>query len=298
MSKLRDNLWVNKYRPKSIKDLILPFNIRKPLTKFLREKEIPHLLLAGPPGCGKTSYARIIFKTLDCSKLYMNASNERGIDVMRNKIIPFCASQSINKWKIIFMDEADQLTKDAQELLRSPIELYSSKSRFIFACNNKYKLTDAIISRCQEFNFPALKVKKILNICRNILEQEEINYNIDDLLILIEDYEPDIRKIIHHLQLNCEDGKFTYETAGLVRDDIIELIMKKDMQNIRQAVEQGIDTTETIKTIFYDLENYIDDFNKLGEISVVVAEYLYREFSIPDKNINFIGMCFDIINRL
>jgi replication factor C small subunit len=212
--KMLNDLWVERYRPQKIEDLILQDNVRAELTKFIQEKSIPHLLLLGGAGVGKTTIAKILLRELDCDKLELNASSERGIDIIRNKVTNFAVMHSMKKWKIVFMDEMDLLTFDAQAALRNIFETYSDYVRFICTGNYGNKIIPAIKSRCQCLEFEHLDKKSVVKLLKSILEKEQVSYDADDFLTLVEDCYPDIRSMINKLQLNTVNRQFQYQRSA------------------------------------------------------------------------------------
>lgn len=293
----KNDLFVEKYRPKSFDDLVLEPLTKEILNKFVIEKSIPQLLLVGSVGCGKTTIAKILVDLLDCDCLLLNASDERGIDVIREKIKRFAMMSSFKKWKIVFMDEADSLTLDAQFSLRNILETYSEQTRFIFTANYGNKIIEPIQSRCQVIEFKHLHRKDIRILLERILKGEGIKYDIDSLLFLIDKYYPDIRSMINNIQLYTIDGEWNTKGLDTFRgqERIIELIKKGDLQSIR---ELDVEYTEAYRYIFSNVEQLTNDYQKKVDISLLLAEFLYKDTFIADKSINFAAAMLSIIEAL
>ena len=192
-------LWVEKYRPQKLEDYVGNEVIKNKIADYIKESSIQNLLFYGVAGTGKTTLAKLITKNIDCDLLYLNASDERGIDTIREKIQPFAASMGFNDIKIVILDEADYLTPQAQATLRHTIEACSSTTRFILTCNYLERIISPLQSRCQTFEITPPSKQEVNYKCQNILTKEKILFydnNIDDV---INTHYPDIRKIINTL---------------------------------------------------------------------------------------------------
>jgi len=225
MSFIENNLWVEKYRPRNINDLVINDMDMDILKKVISKREPVNFLFYGPAGTGKTTTARIIIDKLLNDKdnaIILNGSQERGIDILRNKLTKFLSSVpfSDDKYKIVFIDEADYLSRDFLAALRHFIEKYTDIGRFIFTCNYLYKIPDPIQSRFQLIEMKPLEDDYIKNYCINILKNENIEYNEDDINLLINLYKPDIRTIIQNLQKYSINNK-------LILPDFNKLITKE-----------------------------------------------------------------------
>jgi len=289
----KNNLWVEKYRPSSLNDLVLDPLHKDIIHKFLKEGNIPHLLLSGGVGTGKTTIAKILINTLDCDSLILNASSERGIDVVRNKIQMFASMSSFKKWKIVFMDEADLLTPESFFALRNIMETYSQNTRFILTANYINRIIEPIRSRCQIMEFKALPKEFINKKLSDILAKEKIEYDNADLDILIETYYPDIRSMINSLQMNTIGNRWKIQNVGF-RDNekVLAYLKVGDITSIRKM---ELDFVEMYKYLFDKAEAI--SLNDALSISLIIAEYLYRDTFIADKELNFVACLYAMAEK-
>ena len=213
-------LWVEKYRPKTIEDCILPDRLKKPFQEYVEKQEIPNLMLTGSAGVGKTTVAKAMCDEIGINHLYINASENRGIDMLRTTIRGYASTVSLTGGKkVIILDEADYMTPDAQAAMRGAIEEFAKNCTFIFTCNFKSKLIDALHSRCSVIDF-ALKngekakmATQFLKRMENVLTQESITYDKAVLAKIIEKYFPDYRRTLNELQRYSSSGVLD---AGIV----------------------------------------------------------------------------------
>jgi len=291
-------LWIEKYRPRKLDNVIMSDEYRKRFKEFIATGEIPHLLLHGAVGSGKTSIAKILLQELDATILEMNASDERGLDVIRNKIKSFVSSQSFNKWKVVFLDEADALTADAQFALRNMMETFSKKSRFILTANYVEKIIEPIQSRCTMFEFSALPKKDIVHIAKHIMEEESIVVqDIESLVVLVEDSYPDVRKVINMAQYSSVDGIFIYESHIGLYAEIMGLLKVKDLKQIRERLSKSLNYTGLYRFLF-DNAIELGAKDKTGQVLLTIAEYMYRDSTVADREINFAACCLNIMSYI
>jgi replication factor C small subunit len=291
-------LWVEKHRPRELDQLVLEKQVRETLDKWIAAGEIPHALLVGITGSGKTTIARILIDKLDCAVLQLNASDDRGIDVVRGRIKNFLQASSTYKWKIVFLDEADQLTPDAQGALRNIMERFSSRSRFLLTANYEDKLVEAIKSRCQILYFRPIEQKLVVRKLKELLDHEKIEYEFTDLVQIVTDAYPDIRAAINHAQKCVLNGRLTYEAVRNVAFEILELVKEGKLRDIRVMIAQT-------KPEFADLYRMLFDacsgrFEKIpspiqqsgtGQALLAIAEYAYRDAIVVDREIQFAACC-------
>lgn len=293
----KNDLWVERYRPQQIEDLVLQDNVRAELTKFIKEKSIPHLLLLGGAGVGKTTIAKILLKALDCDTLELNASSERGIDVIRNKVTSFAMMHSMKQWKIVFLDEMDYLTFDAQAALRNVFETYSQYVRFICTGNYPNKIIPAIKSRCQCLEFDHLEKKSVIKLLMGIMEKENVKYDPDDFLILVEDHYPDIRSMVNTLQLDSVNGQFQYRRSASLKDMavLMDCIKRGALTEIRKM---NMDYAEAYKHLFDRIDDLTNDYDKKIKMSLVVADHFRDEAFCADREINFAACSIRVMETL
>lgn len=291
-----EGIWVEKYRPQTLNDIILPERTREIICGFV--DEIPNLLFVGTPGTGKTSLARIIVNdVLKCNYLYINASDESGIDTIRHKVTNFSQTKSFDgKVKVVILDEADGLTGQSQAALRNTMESFSKYTRFILTANYKHKIIPALQSRCQFLDIkPTLEdgVKRVYN----ILKQEGIE--IDDtqkkkFVELVKANFPDLRKTINEIQKNCLSGVLSITSVSVdntLLAKIFTSIQERDVLSLRKHLIENENTFYgDYDALMRDYLNYlyqqpIDDHKK-KEMIAIIADHLFKSSLILDKEIN------------
>ena len=201
------SLLVEKYRPINLENYVGNEHIKKSIKQYLGQNDIQNLIFYGPAGTGKTTLAKLIVKNLDCEHLYINASDERGIETIRDKVSGFASSASFKPLKVVILDEADFLTIQAQASLRNVIETFSRTTRFILTCNYVERIIDPLQSRCQTLKIvPPSKVDVVRHL-QKITEKENIKYQtVNDLAIIVNQFYPDLRKCLNTIQLSTQDN--------------------------------------------------------------------------------------------
>ena len=294
-----DSLWIEKYRPRTIEDLVLSAENRVIIDKFVEQNDIPQLLFIGSAGIGKTSLAKIITQhILKCQYLYINASDENGIETIRSKVTNFSKTKSYDgSTKVIVLDEVDGLTLDAQRCLRNTMEEYSEFSRFILTANYNHKVIPALQSRCQSLDLvPPLEL--FIGRCFHVLECENVDVSdVDraDIKLLCRDSYPDLRRAINEIQLRVVDGKITHRNTTNTDDfvnNIYKLVTAGKTLKLRKLIIENEskfngDYQSLLKTLF----DHIHDVNIDSDIKrkqlIVVAEHIYRSAFVADQEINF-----------
>ena len=287
-------LWVEKYRPQILKDYVGNEVIKNKIADYLKQGSIQNLLFHGVAGTGKTTLAKLIAKNLNCDLLYLNASDERGIDTIREKIIPFASSMSFNDVKIVILDEADYLTPQAQATLRNTIESCSKTTRFILTCNYLERIISPLKSRCQTFEITPPSKQEVNNKCQEILTKEKTLFydnNIDDV---INTHYPDIRKIINTIQGSIVGGQVKIDDNSLkntqLGDQIVDALEKKlKLSVIRQMLaDSGAREFDGLFKVLYD--NVSKYTNREGEAILIIAKYQYEYTFVLEKEICIAAM--------
>lgn len=304
MSAGEEFIWYEKHRPRALEAMSMPPQYRKSFADFIASGEIPHLLLFGPQGSGKTTLGFILMDSIPCTRLVLNASSgDRGIETMKTKVKQFASSKTLDgRPKIIFMDEADGITGDAQNALKNTIEAYSKTCRFIFTCNEIDKIIAPIRSRCMLFEFTAFPVDQVTNMAEGILQTENIEYSQEDVGKIVAQHYPDIRSIVNNLQLCSMDGVLDPESVSKNTVDpekILDAIAEGQVGKIRTMLV-GITTFSYIYRYLFDTLLVIEDITSEEKIQLshVLAEALYRDAIVVNREINFIDCCINIMGVL
>ncbi len=295
---MRDNfLWVESYRPKTIKDCILPAGLKKKLQDIVDAGEIPNHIFSGLPGCGKTTSARAIGEELKMDTLFINASLEGNIDTLRTKIKQFASTISLQGGrKLLILDEADGLNvQSTQPALRPFIEEYSKNAAFIMTANNPNKLLAALDSRCPviDFRFPKAERPKLavqfMNRMKTILTKEKIKFDDESLGIIITKYFPDFRKIVGNLQTLCISGKLdpTAVSPEINLSELVKAMKVKDLGKMQKwLVDQGEgDSSRLFRNLYDALKDHMIP-GSIPQAIVTLGQYQYWDAFAADKEIN------------
>ena len=289
------SLWVEKYRPGTLDDIILSSGNKDIFSAYKDSETIPNLLFCGNAGIGKTSLAKIIVKdVLSCQYLYINASDESGIDTIRTKVTNFSRVMSLDgKIKIIILDECDGLTQDAQRALRNVMEEYSDHTRFILTANYKHRVIPALQSRCQSFDLTP-PLDSYIDRVENIAAEEGID--IPDPVafkVITKAYYPDLRKAINELQKNTATGEFLSEKRdSKFAETLVKIIKTGIVSKARRSIIENEDQfsgdyANLMRDIFNEVESSSDiSPDKKREALVTIAEYMYRSAFVLDQEIN------------
>ena len=288
------NLWVEKYRPQTLEEYVGNEVIKDKISDYLNQGSIQNLLLHGVSGTGKTTLAKLITNNLNCDLLYINASDERGIDTIRDKIIPFASSMSFNDVKIVILDEADYITPQAQATLRNVIESCSKTTRFILTCNYLERIISPLQSRCQTFEITPPSKTEVNNKCVKIIINEDLNIT-DDLKSIIDTHYPDIRKIINTLQGSVVNGVIKIDDTSLKNTQlggliVDALIRKAKLSEIRQIIaDSGSREFDDLFKYIYDKSSTLFG-DREGEAILIIAKYQYEYTFVLEKEICIAAM--------
>ena len=307
---MSDFIWVEKYRPKTIDDCILPENIKKTFREFLNKGEIPNMLLAGPPGVGKTTVAKALCNELGVDYYVINGSDEgRFLDTVRTNAKNFASTVSLSsdaKHKIIIIDEADNTTSDVQLLLRASIEEFSKNCRFIFTCNYKNKIIEPLHSRCAVIEF-SIKGKEKQEIAAAffqrlnfILDEERCEADKKVLVELINKHFPDWRRILNECQRYSVGGKIDSGIlaafSDVAIDELIKNLKEKNFSEVRKWVNSNMDNDITVllRRIYDNLYTSLVP-STIPAAVLVLAKYQYQAAFVADQEINMLACLTEIM---
>lgn len=294
-------LWVEKYRPQTLDEYVGNETIKNKIADYLKQGSIQNLLFHGVAGTGKTTLAKLIAKNLNCDLLYINASDERGIDTIRDKIIPFASSMSFKDVKIVILDEADYITPQAQATLRNTIESCSKTTRFIFTCNYLERIISPLQSRCQTFEITPPSKEVVTDLACSIMIAEGVPVRVWEVVSVIDTHYPDIRKIINTIQGSIVDGEVKIDNnslkntqlGGLVVD---ALIRKAKLSEIRQILaDSGAREFDDLFKYIYDKSSALFG-DKEGEAILIIAKYQYEYTFVLEKEICVAAMLNKLLN--
>jgi replication factor C small subunit len=285
-------LWIEKYRSETLEQYIGNDAIKTRIADCIANNDIPHFIFAGSAGTGKTTLAKLIVKNIQCDYLYINASDENGIDTIRDKVKGFASTASFQPIKIVILDEADFLTQPAQAALRNLIEEYSAYTRFILTCNYVERLIEPLQSRCELHMLkPPTKGAVAKHLCLNVLDIENVTYDMKDVAQIINMFYPDVRSILKTLQQFSKNGKLVVDA---IDDDwtkqLVQILIKRDKNawyQVRQLVADAqVDDFQTAYRYMFD---HLTEFSygNDAQLSVILDDFIWRAGVVPDKEINF-----------
>ena len=297
-------LWVERYRPQDLSTYVGNEHLKSKVERFLDDGNIPHLLLYGRAGGGKTTLAKIIVNNTECDYLYINASDERNIDLVRDKLKTFASSVGFKPMKVVILDEADYLNvNSAQPALRNLMETFSAHCRFILTCNYVEKIIDPIQSRCQTYKIVPPSKKEVAVHAKTILEKENISFDLDDLALVVTAGYPDLRKVINELQRMSINGKLSVDKDGMIHNEFklqfLDAIRNgESIGTIRKMVADSNFTeyTELYRLLYDEVESF--GVEKMPEIIADISKGSYQDVLVVDKEINFIATVSNILGRI
>ena len=288
------SLWVEKYRPTDLSTYVGNEHLKEKVKVYLESEDVPHLLLFGKAGTGKTTLAKIVVNNIDCDYMYINASDENKVDDVRNKIKTFASSVGFKSLKVIILDECDYLTPNAQAALRNLMETFSKHCRFILTCNYVERIIDPIQSRCQPYKIVPPSRKEVAQQMVNILDTEGSVYKLDDIALLVNAGYPDIRRVINSAQRQVVDGKLKVDVNSVIQSDykiklLESLTPTSKINDIRQLLADNsvTDYSELYRLLYDEIDTYSN--GKVAECILAIAEGQYQDVQVVDKEINFIS---------
>ena len=305
MAKRLHTILNEKYRPDTLEGYICKEDTKQKFDEFIKQQDIPHLLFAGKPGAGKTTIAKILVNNIDCDYLYITATDERSIDVMRDKVGAFAAAGSFKPLKIVILDEATHILQAGQVILLNMMETYSLTTRFILTGNYPERLIDPLRSRCQEFDLAPPSKKVIAQHISVILDKENIEYEIPDLVAIVNKYFPDFRKIINNCQKYTIDGVLKLDTMSNTDDNYKDTLLAelkkpsvKSFNNIRQIIANtDLEDFDDVYKFLYSKLNEYSNGNE-GIVICYLEEYMYHATFRLDKEINIMACIAKILETI
>ena len=305
---MQEFLWVEKYRPNTIDDCILPLQLKKDFEEILKQGELQNLLLTGTAGTGKTTVAKALCKQLDLDYLLINGSEESGIDTLRNKIKQFASTVSLQGgYKVVILDEADYLNpQSTQPALRGFIEEFSANCRFILTCNFKNRVIEPLHSRCSviEFNIPKKEAERLCSVMMarlmHILDAEGIKYEAPVLAELIMKHVPDWRRVINELQRysvsGVIDSGILVQLSDTSLNDLMIFLKEKNFKQMRKWVADNMDSEPAAlyRKVYDNMYDYVDS-SSIPQLVLILADYQYKNAFVADHELNTVACLTEVM---
>jgi DNA polymerase III delta prime subunit len=304
----KDNtLWVEKYRPSKLEDYVGNEHLKNKVEGYLESGDVPHLLLYGKAGTGKTTLAKLIVNSIECDYMVINASDENNVDTVRNKVKNFASSMGFKPMKMIILDEFDYMTPNAQAILRNLMETFSKHCRFILTCNYVEKIIDPIQSRCQTFQIIPPTKKDVAIQISKILKAENIEFDVKDLVPIIDTAYPGIRKVINTCQMNCSKGVLKVDVQNLLENDykikVVDILKSNDdkrnkYMKVRQTIidSRVMDFTDLFTLLYDKVDEYAGD--NTANVILLLGDGVTKSAQAIDKEIIAAATLIQIINAL
>ena len=299
-----NTLWVEKYRPNTLDTYIGNEQLKDKVKHYLDSGDLPHLLLFGKAGTGKTTLAKLLVNNIDCDYLYINASDENNVETVRSKVKNFASTMGFKDYKVIILDECDYITPNAQAALRNLMETFSKHCRFILTCNFVERIIDPIQSRCQSFQVIPPNKNDVAKHLHNILTQEEVSYEREDLGVLVNSGYPDIRRVINGAQRQSIGGKLSIDKQSIVENDykmkLLEILKTQDKKNAFKNIRQLMADSKVtdFADLFRLLYDEVDSYGKghVADCILIVGKYQLSDSQVVDKEINAMSMIIELLS--
>lgn len=306
MESVKHSLWVEKYRPTKLDNYIGNDHLKSKVSVYLESGDIPHLLLFGRAGTGKTTLAKLLVNNIDCDYLYINASDENSVDVVREKVKNFASTLGFKDMKVIILDECDYITPNAQAALRNLMETFSKNCRFILTCNYVERIIDPIQSRCQSFQIIPPDRKQVAQHLANILGNESIEFDLPDIVTIVNSGYPDIRRVINGSQRQVVNGKLVIDENTITQSDyktkVLEILTTQDKKNAFQNIRQLLADSKVtdFSDLFRLMFDTVDDWGKghIAECILILSKYQQSDAVVVDKEINVMAMFVELIGSI
>ena len=303
MNEIKHSLWVEKYRPATMETYIGNEHLKSKVSIYLESGDLPHLLLYGKAGTGKTTLAKLLVNNIDCDYLYINASDENSVEVVRDKVKNFASTLGFQELKVIILDECDYITPNAQAALRNLMETFSKHCRFILTCNYVERIIDPIQSRCQSFQIIPPDRKQIAQHLSNILDNENVKYELDNIVTIVNGGYPDIRRVINSSQRQVVNGELKIDESTIIQNDyklqVLEVLKTQDKKNSFKNIRQVLADSKItdFSDLFRLLFDTVDDWGSghIAECILVLSRYQQSDAVVVDKEINIMAMFVEVI---
>jgi DNA polymerase III delta prime subunit len=293
--KQEHTLFVEKYRPTVLEDYVG--------NEHLKSGDVPHLLLYGRAGTGKTTLAKLIVKNIECDYLYINASDENNVETVRTKVKQFASTIGFKDMKVIILDECDYITPNAQAALRNIMETFSKYCRFILTCNYVERIIEPLQSRCQIFEIIPPDRKQVAMQAVKILDSETVDYKLSDISMIINANYPDVRKTINAIQRSIVDGRVEMDKQSSIQNDyklqVLEILKTHNKKDAFKALRQLLadnsirDYSDCFRLLYDNVDEYAT--GHVAEVILLLARYEQSDTQVVDKEINFMAMLIEIL---
>ena len=303
---IEHSLWVEKYRPQTLETYIGNEHLKSKVSVYLESGDLPHLLLYGKAGTGKTTLAKLLVKNIECDYIYINASDENNVETVRTKVKNFASTLGFAEMKVIILDECDYITPNAQAALRNLMETFSKSCRFILTCNYVERIIDPIQSRCQSFQIIPPDRKEVAVHLNNILTKEEVKSDIEDIVTIVNSGFPDLRRVINAAQRQVVNGVLVIDEGMSIQNDyklqVLEILKTQDKKNSFKNIRQLLADSKVtdFSDLFRLLFDTVDDWGRghVAECILVLAQYQQSDAVVVDKEINIMAMFIEIIGKI